>query len=109
MAKLVKVTGNTYPVRDKIRALGGWWDAGIKTWLVPEDKAEEARKLVADAPAKVPGNKPHFDKCHECGRPSRGYYRCYECSPGYRDGGGMYNGGMSYYDRNGNFVLGDDD
>lgn len=35
----------------------------------------------------------------------RGYRRCLDCV----DGGGGARGGQSYYDRHGNFVLGDDD
>jgi hypothetical protein len=46
----VLVTGNTYPVKDAIRALGGRWDAAAKGWRVPADKAERARSLVAGAP-----------------------------------------------------------
>ena len=28
-------TGNTYPIRDAIKALGGRWDADRKGWVVP--------------------------------------------------------------------------
>lgn len=28
-------TGNTYPARDEIKALGGRWDAKEKGWRVP--------------------------------------------------------------------------
>ena len=28
-------TGNTYPIRDAIRSLGGRWDARRKAWIVP--------------------------------------------------------------------------
>ena len=50
-------------------------------------------------------------KCLNCGielddyARRKGYKRCLNCV----DGGGNANGGMSYYDRHGNFVLGDDD
>ena len=107
----VAITGNTYPVKDALKTLGARWNADQKCWMVPAEKADQARKIVDGAPTatKKTSSKPHFAKCHECGAPSRGYYRCYECSLDYRDGGGMHNGGMSYTDRNGNFVLGDDD
>jgi hypothetical protein len=49
---MVAITGNTYPVKDKIKALGGLWNSTKKIWLVPDDKAEQARKLVSAAPAK---------------------------------------------------------
>ena len=48
MSKLI--TGNTYPVKDAIRALGGRWDKQNKGWQVPDDRAGAARALVAAAP-----------------------------------------------------------
>lgn len=49
-------------------------------------------------------------KCADCGGPVRGTYRyCYECGLEHRDGGSQAHGGQSYYDKNGCFVLGDDD
>jgi hypothetical protein len=50
----VLVTGNTYPVKDQIKALGGRWDAASKGWRVPADKAAAAQALVAGAPAAKP-------------------------------------------------------
>ena len=46
----VAITGNTFPVKDQIKALGGRWDAERKAWMVPADRAEQARQLVAGAP-----------------------------------------------------------
>jgi hypothetical protein len=28
-------SGNTYPIRDAIKSLGGKWDANRKVWIVP--------------------------------------------------------------------------
>lgn len=106
---MTRITGNTYPVKDALKALGARWDPDQKAWMIDDAKADQARKIVAAAPIKPSSGRPHHAKCHECGAPSKGYYRCYTCSLDYRDGGGMHNGGMSYRDRNGNFVLGDDD
>ncbi len=50
----VLVTGNTYPVKDQIKALGGRWDAVAKGWRVPADKAPQAQALVAGAPKSAP-------------------------------------------------------
>jgi hypothetical protein len=47
----VLITGNTYPVKDAIRALGGRWDASAKGWRVPAEQASKAQALVASAPA----------------------------------------------------------
>jgi hypothetical protein len=54
-AKMVLITGNTFPVKDQIKALGGKWDADAKGWKVPADKADEARTLVSGAPVEKRG------------------------------------------------------
>lgn len=48
--KTVAITGNTFPVKDQIKALGGKWDADSKAWMVPADKADQAKALVSGAP-----------------------------------------------------------
>ena len=45
----VAISGNTYPVKEQLKALGGIWNPADKAWMIPADRAEEARKLV---PAK---------------------------------------------------------
>lgn len=45
-----KITGNTYPVKEQLKALGGKWNSGEKCWEVPDDKAAEARALVSPTP-----------------------------------------------------------
>lgn len=113
MTRTVAITGNTYPVKDAIKTLGGRWNADRKAWMVPAAKADEAQALVAGAPAKTKTSHNHNrggrGACAECGAPSNGYYRCYDCSLDHRDGGSRHMGGMSYTDRHGRFVLGDDD
>lgn len=49
---MIAITGNTYPVKDQIKAMGGKWDAASKSWMVPDDKAEQARALVGASPTK---------------------------------------------------------
>lgn len=46
----VLISGDTYPVKENLRALGGRWDATQRGWRVPADKAEEARSLVSPSP-----------------------------------------------------------
>lgn len=48
------ITGNTYPVKEQIKALGGTWNKFQKGWMVPDENADEARQLVAGAPATTP-------------------------------------------------------
>lgn len=80
MTTTVAITGNTYPVKDEIKALGGRWNPTEKAWMVPAAKAEQAKALVAGAPKKsgttLGGSyRPHKCKC--CGhverRDRRGY------------------------------------
>jgi hypothetical protein len=77
----VAITGNTYPVKDQIKALGGRWNADQKCWMVSAEKADAAKALVAGAP-KSSFQKSTFSsyspkKCCVCGlvehRNSRGY------------------------------------
>jgi len=78
----VLITGNTYPVKDALKALGGKWDPNAKGWLVPDDKAAEARKLVGGTtpttrtapsrPARPAGWRP-------CGYPGCNPSYCDEC------------------------------
>ena len=42
----VLITGNTYPVREQLRALGGRWDPRAKGWRVPRCREAEARQLL---------------------------------------------------------------
>jgi hypothetical protein len=48
------ITGNTYPVKDQLRALGGVWSKAGSGWLVPAANAEQARAIVAGAPRSAP-------------------------------------------------------
>lgn len=136
MAKRIAITGNTFPVKDQIKALGGKWDPDRRAWMVPEDKAEEAQALVAAAGPKKTKTAAYPDPlaglgsrvtaddmrriassplarslhCAECGaRKSPQYRLCRDCSLERREGGSRYMGGQSYRTRDGHFVLGDDD
>ncbi len=58
----VEIKGNTYPVKDQLRALGGRWNAERKAWMVPDDQADAAAKLVQGAPKQPPRGKPSYDR-----------------------------------------------
>lgn len=49
---MTTITGNTYPVKEQLKALGGRWNADAKGWDVADDKAEEARAIVGSAPVQ---------------------------------------------------------
>jgi hypothetical protein len=45
---MTKIEGNTYKHREALKAMGGKWNAAAKCWMVPDERAEEARKLVGN-------------------------------------------------------------
>ena len=51
---LVPIRGNTYAVREQLKALFGKWNANDKVWEVPAFHAAEARALVAAQPPQQP-------------------------------------------------------
>ena len=64
---MVAITGNTYPVKDRLRGLGGVWDAQSKSWMVPADKADEAAALLVPKMSLQTTPGPGR-RCWECGR-----------------------------------------
>lgn len=46
---MTTITGNTYPVKEQIKQLGGRWNPAAQGWDVPDDKAAEAQAIVASA------------------------------------------------------------
>lgn len=89
----IPITGNTYPVRAQLFKLGGKWDPQAKAWMVPEDKAEEAKKLVLSNETPRPRfqseqSSPRPTKCKVCGvNASRRVriYRSGECQDCYEE------------------------
>ena len=49
---LVAISGNTYPVKEQLKALGARWNGDAKAWMVAPDKAEQARQIVSGAGPK---------------------------------------------------------
>lgn len=96
----VLIAGNTFPVKEQLKSMGGRWDAVAKGWRVPADKAAEARKLVAGAPRSQSAGKTYPSRravrrddpgyscssywcCRACGEENRpGASRCWECGCG---------------------------
>ena len=74
---MTAITGNTFPVKDQLKALGGRWNAEAKAWMVPDAKADEARRLVASGATSDSRDSYRPRKCIACGhveqRNARGY------------------------------------
>ena len=75
---MTTITGNTYPVKDQIKALGGRWNADEKAWMVPDENADAARKLVAGAPTQKRSFRPFSSRY----RRDDGNCNCYQCRSG---------------------------
>ncbi len=90
---MTAVSGNTFPVKDQIKALGGRWNPDQKAWMVPDAKAAEAQALVAGAPiqprtASSSTSTYRPTKCKECGARADRYTKIYRsgiCGGCYRD------------------------
>jgi len=87
---MIAITGNTYPVREQLKALGARWNPDDKSWMVADAHAAKARAIVSSAPAQArpTGSTYRPSRCRVCGaeekRDSRGYltvriYRSGEC------------------------------
>lgn len=83
---------NTYAVKDRLKAIGCRWNAEQKAWMARDEAMWRQAMAIAEEAGPAPEPKA---KAYRSRRP--------------RDGDPDYMGGRSYYDRNGNFVLGDDD
>lgn len=80
--KTVAITGNTYPVKEQLKALGARWNGDLKAWMISGEKAEEAQKIVAGAasqPRNPNATRPAFvhHRCKECGCAPGRYNRIY--------------------------------
>lgn len=47
---MVPVFGNTYPVKDRLKAMGAYWDATARLWLVPTHLLPTAQTIVGRWP-----------------------------------------------------------
>jgi len=66
----VLIIGNTFPVKDQIKALGARWDPEAKGWRVPAARAAEAQRLVSGA------GKSSFSAPRTASRGTRTGCRC---------------------------------
>jgi len=51
---LVRITGNTYPVKDQLKRLGARWNGAEKCWMVHPDDADAAWALVGGTKVAAP-------------------------------------------------------
>jgi hypothetical protein len=78
------ITGNTYPVKDALKAMGGTWNARLKGWMVPDAHADEARDLVAHLGAARGCPAASRQKtCKTCGRKINYGVYCGKCEYSY--------------------------
>lgn len=61
---MVSIYGNTYPVKEQLKALGARWDKDARVWMIDESRADEARRIVAGAGERRPAETR---TCWECG------------------------------------------
>lgn len=47
---MVRLDGNTFPVREGLKALGARWDRHSQCWMIAQELARDAMALIATAP-----------------------------------------------------------
>jgi len=50
---LVALTGDTYPLRAQLKAMGAVWDSADRVWKIASERAAQAQALVDHRPAVV--------------------------------------------------------
>jgi hypothetical protein len=45
--EMVPLPGNTYPIRDQLRSLGGEFDSVARVWMLPANRIAEAKKFLS--------------------------------------------------------------
>lgn len=69
---MTAITGNTYPVKDALKALGARWNPDQKAWMIADEKAAEARKIVSIGTTSSASTPSYIPKeCVVCGRTQR--------------------------------------
>jgi len=63
---MVAISGNTYPVRGQLKALGGRWNADQRAWMVPDNQAEKARSLLGGKTSATTSTHRHGNKQCAC-------------------------------------------
>jgi len=56
--------GNTFPIKDLIKAKGGKWDPSLRAWRVPTEHYEELSALTASSKSETYG---YMFECLDCG------------------------------------------
>ena len=94
---MTAITGNTYPVKDQLKALGARWNPDQKAWMVTDDKVGQARQIVAGAPARgARRSDGYIGRANYAGRSNnqRGY--CDDCGARLGTGTKCWETGMSH-------------
>lgn len=60
------LTGNTYPIKDQIKAKCGKWDPIQKGWRVPEEHYDALKALIKEDSFKPTGQL--WEECECCGQ-----------------------------------------
>ena len=63
----VLIQGDTFPVKDRLKALGGKWDATARGWRDQTERAAEAKELV-EAAGRDKGSRMRGELWQPCDR-----------------------------------------
>lgn len=66
--EMFPLEGNSYPVREQLKALGCKWNAKERQWFAPESVIDEAATLVREATIAAPMRAPKPTRAYKGGR-----------------------------------------
>jgi hypothetical protein len=85
---MTAITGNTYPVKDSLKALGARWNPDQKVWMIDDTKADQAKEIVAKGASQPASSERRafvHHKCTVCGVKASRYQKilrsgeCWDC------------------------------
>ena len=73
------IQGNTYPVKDQLKALGAKWNPEYKSWFIVDSKLDEANRIVGSVQSTRPvSNHAHNAVQNQCDPRDNDSYDWYE-------------------------------
>lgn len=85
--KMIPIGGNTYPVREQLKEIGGRWDPEQRVWMVPEQVAATARRIVSSVKRLCLKSRPCTNRgasAQKVGVPAQKVCGLHKKSPGQR-------------------------
>lgn len=85
-SNLVRIHGNTYPVREELKTIGARWDTELRVWMISPHLLDQADEIVAIGEPMESCDDRFYSGprcyCINCGEPYEANKQCWQ-SGGY--------------------------